>query len=81
MNVEIYSTESCGHCNRAKHLLTSRGIEYVDIDASKVKEALIQRVIDAGYPAPATVPQIFINGNYIGGRDDLENYFRKVDAE
>jgi len=67
--VEIYSTEVCPYCVRAKDLLKRKGaepVEYkVDRDDARREEML------ARSGGRRTVPQIFINGHHVGGCDDL----------
>ncbi len=67
--VEIYSAEYCSYCQQAKQLLDRKGIIYheirVDLDPAK-KTEMIERA--AGR---RTVPEIFIDGELIGGFDDL----------
>lgn len=68
-HVEIYSTQVCPYCVRAKDLLRRKGVtptEYkVDSDDARREEML------ARSGGRRTVPQIFINGQYVGGSDDL----------
>ncbi len=67
--VEIYTKGYCPFCHRAKALLQSKGVEYVEIPIDQqpeLRETMIQRA-NGGY----TVPQIFINDEHIGGCDDL----------
>jgi len=67
--VEIYTTQFCGYCVRAKQLLKRKGVAFDEFDVSlddAKREAMSQR---AG--GRTTVPQIFINGQHIGGSDDL----------
>ena len=67
--VEIYTSPYCGYCSRAKRLLESKDVRYTEIDVSAdhdLREKMIQR---AG--GRRTVPQIFIDGQHIGGSDDL----------
>jgi len=68
-HVEIYSTAICPYCMAAKNLLKQRGFEYTEIridqDAGKRDEML------ARSQQRRTVPQIFVNGEHIGGHDDL----------
>ncbi len=68
--IEIYSLTVCPWCVNAKRLLDSKGIEY--------KEILIDRDMENGRAELAaltggesSVPQIFINGEHIGGYDEL----------
>ena len=68
-NVEIYLKTTCPYCQRARQLLSSKGVatqEYVvDMGGTK-KEEMVQRA-----NGRTTVPQIFIGGQHIGGCDDL----------
>lgn len=67
--VEIYTTATCPFCRRAKVLLDSKNVRYteygVDGDAD-LRAKMTQRA-----KGRHTVPQIFINGQHIGGCDDL----------
>ncbi len=67
--IDIYTQPWCPYCARAVHILTTKGVEYREIDApngSKEREEAIRR---SG--GSSTVPQIFIGGQHIGGCDDL----------
>lgn len=67
--VEIYTKAFCPYCTRAKQLLTNKGaaFEEYDISMGGAKRAeMLQRA-----PGRTTVPQIFIDGQHIGGSDDL----------
>ena len=67
--VEIYTKATCPYCIRAKSLLREKGIDLEEITigfAGEKKQEMIQR---AG--GRMTVPQIFIDGQHIGGCDDL----------
>ena len=67
--VEIYSSDFCPFCFRAKALLKAKGVAFeeinVDADAGKRRE-MTER---AG--GRRTVPQIFVDGTAIGGSDEL----------
>ena len=65
-HVEIYSTMTCPSCIRAKRLFQGRGVDYEEIDVSFDRSAMIERA-----SGRVTVPQIFIDGEGIGGFDDL----------
>lgn len=76
-DVEIYSKQLCPSCRRAKRLLAARGAAYreYDIDGDTAKlEEMLERT--GGKP---TVPQIFINGELIGGMDHLAVLDRQGD--
>jgi glutaredoxin 3 len=67
--VEIYSSQFCGYCSRAKRLLSQKGVDYVDYDVIEDTSKRDEMVKRAG--GRMTVPQIFIDGKHIGGSDDL----------
>ena len=66
--IEIYTTPWCGYCARAKGLLEKKGAAYDEMD---VMEDSAKRSEMRERSRRSTVPQIFINGQYIGGSDEL----------
>ena len=77
--VEIYTTPWCGYCARAKGLLDKKGVAYQEMD---VMEDGPKRTEMRTRTKRSTVPQIFINGEHIGGSDELSDLERagKLDA-
>ena len=68
--VELYTTMYCPYCTRARALLQRKKVTFVDIDIAEAAERVADEMIRrAG--GRSTVPQIFINGEHIGGCDDL----------
>ena len=67
--VELYTTMYCPYCSRARALLQRKGVAYVDIDIAEEPERRGEMIRRAR--GRSTVPQIFINGDHIGGYDDL----------
>jgi len=75
MTILIYSKNNCVYCNKAKALLKGLGLEYeekslekdFDSDASKLIEDIGKKV--------RTMPQIKIDGELIGGYNQLVEYF------
>ena len=67
--VEIYTKDYCPYCTKAKLLLGQLGVAFDEIDLTKDPEKLAE--LQARRPGARTVPQIFINGEGIGGCDDL----------
>ena len=67
--VEIYTKFLCPYCARAKKLLGEKGAPYqeyeITMDSAKRAE-MIERA-----NGRTTVPQIFIDGQHVGGSDDL----------
>ncbi len=68
-SVEVYTTDYCPYCVRAKALLDRKGVPYKEIDVSGDDNARAELVKKSD--GRRTVPQIFINGQAIGGCDDL----------
>jgi glutaredoxin-like protein len=72
--VAILTREGCGYCAKAKSLLTELGYDYAEIPLDhKVRTRVVGAVTGA-----QTVPQVFINGQRIGGWEDLERWARKA---
>ena len=67
--VVLYTTQWCPFCIRAKRLLDMKGVPYKDIDISGKPE--LRREMEARSNGGYTVPQIFVDGEPIGGSDEL----------
>ena len=66
--IEIYTTPFCGYCARAKGLLDQKGAAYEEMDVMMDEN---KRTEMRERSKRSTVPQIFINGQHIGGSDEL----------
>ena len=71
-NIIIYTTSWCGPCKSAKKLLSDYGFDFKEIDIEKEN---ITREQMASMTKGLQVPQIVINGEPIGGFEDLVKYF------
>ncbi len=67
--ITVYSGPSCPFCDRAKALLKKKGAAFDDINV-KADEAKLAEMMQRSN-GKRTIPQIFINGQHIGGCDDL----------
>jgi len=68
--VEIYTTNYCPYCTKAKALLERKGVEFTEIDVTDDAEGR-QKLVERADGA-RSVPQIFINGDLVeGGSDGL----------
>jgi glutaredoxin 3 len=73
--VEIYTKAWCGYCFRAKRLLEGKGVEFEEYDITlggPRRAEMLERK-----PNASTVPQIFIDGQAVGGSDDLARLDRE----
>ena len=67
--IEIYTTPFCPYCHRTKALLQRKGVPFDEIDVMMSPGKRKQMRERAG--GGSTVPQIFIDGEHIGGSDEL----------
>ena len=79
-NVQIYTTNQCPYCLNAKRLLKAKGIEFEEINISDDEAFMLNKLAEKS--GIYTVPQIFVNEEFIGGCDDLYQLERqnKLDA-
>jgi len=73
--VEMYSTNWCPYCARARALLDKKGVSYTNIDVDDEPGRRSEMVRRAH--GRTSVPQIFIDGKHIGGCDDMMALDRK----
>jgi glutaredoxin 3 len=66
--VEMYASDWCGYCRRARALLESKGVAFTEIDVDLIPGARAEMAARGGGDS---VPQIFIGGKAVGGCDEL----------
>lgn len=67
-DVVIYTRNGCPYCTQAKSLLNSKGAAFKEFNASEnpdIRQEMIQR------SGRNTFPQVFVNGQHLGGCDDI----------
>ena len=74
MKIEIFSTPQCSYCDAAKKLLDEKGLAYTNLDLM-ADQAIIED-FKTRLPRVKAVPQIFIDGEHIGGYEDLRLRFQ-----
>ena len=67
----VWSKDQCPYCVQAKQLLSSKGIEYDERNITQGPWTKEQLLVDV--PMARTLPQIFLNGEYVGGYTELRN--------
>ncbi len=73
LDVTVFTREGCEYCARAKGMLSAASIDFEELVLNRdYTEATIRAV-----SAMSTVPQVFINGEHIGGSEDLQQYLEK----
>ena len=81
----LYGKATCPHCTRAKRYLDEAGIAFTYHDVVKQPRALYEMLARVkpivGPKTPITVPQIWIDGIYVGGADALGKRLGRADVE
>jgi glutaredoxin-like protein len=77
LDVTVFSRAGCPHCARAKGMLKDAGIRFEALELNKdYTDRTLRAVADA-----RTFPQVFINGEHVGGADALEKWLAGPYAE
>ena len=76
LDITVFSREGCPFCGRTKGMLHDAGMRFEELVLNRdYTEATLRAVT-----AHSTVPQVFINGEYIGGSEAVEVYLGKAEA-
>jgi len=76
LDVTVFSREGCEFCVRTKGMLNDAGIQFDELVLNRdFSEATIRAV-----SGESTVPQVFINGERIGGSEAVEAWLKKANA-
>lgn len=76
MNITIYTKSNCVNCRVAKDILKSKGLEWEEFDIEKTPTA--SAFLTEKYPEARQMPQIFINGQRVGGLAGLQAALKQV---
>lgn len=71
--VAVVTKPGCPFCKKAKALLVEKGYQFEEIELGQdISLTALKAITNA-----TAVPQVFINGEHIGGSDKLEEHFQK----
>ncbi|MER2494101.1 glutathione peroxidase [Catenovulum sediminis] len=73
-SVSLFTKPGCPFCAKAKKLLTEKGFQYEEILLGEGIGLTSLKAVSGR----DTVPQVFIDGQHIGGSDDLEAFFAQA---
>jgi len=75
MKAVIYSKDNCPYCDSAKILLKSKQIEYTEFNVGRdiTRDEFLEQ-----FPNARTVPQIYLDDEYVGGYDQLAARFLQL---
>lgn len=77
--VEVYTNKGCPACVKVKQYLDTKGIEYVEKKLGKSRKTDLEFSIRTNNAK--SIPQVFINGEWIGGFDDVVRYDKAGELE
>ena len=74
LSIGLYTKDNCVYCIKAKELLKIKGLKYKEqkIECSQEREQLKKK-----FPEARTYPIIVVNGEWIGGFDQLQELLRE----
>jgi glutaredoxin 3 len=74
MKAVVWSKDHCPYCVQAKKLLEMKGIDY---EERNINNGWDREDLLAAVPGARTVPQIFLDGQLIGGFTELRKHFEE----
>ena len=77
LDVTVFARKGCVYCAKAKGLLHDAGIEFEELVLNRDYTDHTLRAVSNSI----TYPQVFINGEHVGGADDLENWLKDREAK
>ena len=77
--VEIYVSNFCPYCIRAKALLARKQVDFVEYNVQTDPDRRAEMLRRSG--GARTVPQIFINDRHVGGCDELHALERRGELD
>lgn len=78
MNIELYTVDYCPYCHKALRFLDEHNVDYINHDITENEQDMRAKLgIKYGIKGDVTVPQIFVNGQRIGGYTDMIELYDK----
>ena len=68
-DVLLFTKPGCAFCTKAKKLLADKGWAYEEVASSPRRLRAVS--------AKASTPQVFVDGEYVGGSEELESFLAK----
>ena len=74
MNFTVYSKDGCPYCSKIKHVLSAKGLSYVDY---KLGVDFEKKAFYDQFGEGSTFPQVVLNNENLGGCNDAVKYLRE----
>jgi glutaredoxin len=68
--VVLFTKPGCSYCAKAKKLLSDKGWSYDEVPSTPRNLRAVS--------GKASTPQVFVDGHYVGGADELEAFVAKL---
>ncbi len=68
-DIKLYTTDPCSFCRKLKGLLSSRGVEFTEVNLTKDPAGRVELVQRTGM---MTFPQVTVDGRLAGGYAELQ---------
>lgn len=78
MHIIIYTKENCPNCTTAKQLLANKGMQF---EERYIEVPLWFETLNMLYPEARQMPQIFIDGQRVGGLAGLQAALKQLEAQ
>ena len=75
MNITVYTKSACSNCVTAKNLLKAKGLPYSEVDMDNDAE---RAAFTEQNPGVRQMPQVFIDGQRVGGLAGLQAALKQV---
>lgn len=76
MNITLYTKSNCPLCVQAKQLLKSKGLEYLEFTPEN--HEIQFEALRVQHPDARQMPQIFIDGQRVGGLAGLQAALKQL---
>ena len=67
--IKLYTTEPCSFCRKVKGILSSRGVQFTEVNLSKDPAGRVELAQRTGM---MTFPQVTVDGRLLGGYAELQ---------
>ena len=77
MKAKMYSTPQCSWCDRVARMLEDNevNVEKIDVSGDKI---LMKEMQKAAGKKVTTVPQVIIDGKFVGGYTEVERFINRL---
>ena len=78
MKITVYTKSNCPNCVSAKQLLKAKGLEYTEADVQSPQHELAFALLLTETPSARQLPQVFIDGQRVGGLAGLQAALKQL---